>query len=131
MYPMHPPAYAPVVYKKNAFNTGQQKVFFKLPRDIPSAEVLEIAQWPTNYSHLKLDVFKQIHGAFNDKLPEILRSRIIKRGTTRSLHSLRARDSLVVPRFNTRHMKHSITYRGAAIWNAMIRVNKDLAHTSH
>ena len=105
------------------------KNIFNLLRFMSSAEVLELAQWPTRHSHYKLDVFKHIHRAFNNRLPEILRSRIIKRRT--NLHSLRARDSLVLPRFNTRHMKHSIAYRGAILLNAVIRVNKDLTHTSH
>ena len=32
---------------------------------------------------------------------------------------IRALDSLVVTRFNTRFMKQSITYRGSVLWNRM------------
>ena len=73
--------------------------------------------------------FKPSHRAFNDGLLEIHRDRIIKRET--SLYSLRAHDSLVLPRFNTRYMKYSIAYRRAALWNSMMRMNKDLAHLVH
>ena len=105
------------------------KIIFNLARYMPSAELLEFVQCSTLYSHYILDVFKHIHRSFNDRLLVINWGRIIKRET--SLYALRAHDSLVVPRFKTRYMKHSIAYRGAALWNSMIRVTKHLAHLVH
>ena len=56
----------------------EAKKIFSLQRDMPFAEVLELALWPKAlHSHYILDVFKHIHRAFNERLPEILPSRII------------------------------------------------------
>ena len=55
------------------------KIIFNLPRDMAFAEVLELAQWPTLHSHYYIRCFQHIHKAFDDRLPEILRSRIINR----------------------------------------------------
>ena len=41
------------------------------------------------------------------------------------------RDSLLVPRFNTRFMKDSVAYRGTVLWNMLSSKYTDLADTSH
>ena len=47
-------------------------------------------------------------------------------------YSIRARDSLLVPRFNTRFMKGSVAYRATLLWNIPLTSNcTDPAHTGH
>ena len=46
-------------------------------------------------------------------------------------YSIRARDSLLVPRFNTRFMKDSVAYRGSVLWNMLTSKYTDLVDTSH
>ncbi len=44
--------------------------------------------------------------------------------------STRARESLIVPRFNTRYMKDSLKYRGSVLWNTLSTKHKDLAYVT-
>ena len=45
-------------------------------------------------------------------------------------YSIRAHDSLLVPRFNTRFKKDSVAYRVAVLWNMLSSRYTDLADTS-
>ena len=70
-----------------------------------SHDVLERAEWFTIRFYYKLAIFKCMHKAYNGRLPSTLTNCIAKK---RNLsYSIRARDSLLVPRFNTRFMKDS------------------------
>ena len=44
--------------------------------------------------------------------------------------STRARESLIVPRFNTRYMKDSLANRGSVLWNTLATKHKDLANVT-
>lgn len=67
--------------------------------------------------YYKLAIFKCMHKVYNGRLPSTLTNCIAKK---RSLsYSIRARDSLLVPRFNTRFMKGSVAYRGTVLWNML------------
>ena len=69
-----------------------------------------------------------MHKAYNGRLPSTLTNCIAK---NRNLsYSIRARDSLLVPRFNTRFMKDSVAYRGTVLWNMLSSRYTDLADTS-
>ena len=58
-----------------------------------------------------------MHKAYNGRLPSTLANCIAKK---RNLsYSIRARDSLLVPRFNTRFIKDSDAYRGTVLWNGI------------
>ena len=46
-------------------------------------------------------------------------------------YSLRTRDTLTVPRFNTNYGKNAITHRGPILWNAIIAQEKDFADTNY
>lgn len=75
-------------------------IFFNLPKDMASHNVLERAEWFTPRSYYKLAVLKFKHKAYNGRLPITLSNCIAKK---RNLsNSIRARDSLLVPHFNTR-----------------------------
>ena len=101
------------------------RIIFNLPKDMASHDVLERAEWFTIRFYYKLAVFKCMHEAYNGRLPSTLNYCIAKR---RDLsYSIRARDSLLVPRFNTRFMKDSITYRGTVLWNMLTSKYTDLA----
>ena len=64
---------------------------------------------------------------YNGRLPSTQTNCIAKK---RNLsNSIRARDSLLVPRFNTRFMKDSVAYRGAVLWNMQTSRYTDLADT--
>ena len=44
--------------------------------------------------------------------------------------STRARESLIVPRFNTRSVKDSLAYRGSVLWYTLATKYKDLANVT-
>ena len=91
-----------------------------------STEVVERSAWTNINFHYKFAVFKLVQNAYNDTLPTILsRCIIVKRDLK---ISTRARESLIVPRFNTRYMKDSLAYRGSVIWNTLATKHKDLAN---
>ena len=46
-------------------------------------------------------------------------------------YSIRARDSLLVPRVNTRFMKDSVANRGSVLWNMLTSKYTDLVDISH
>ena len=90
--------------------------------------VLERAEWSTIRFYYKLAILKCMHKAYNGRLPSTLTNCIAKK---RNLsYSIRARNSLLVPRFNTRFMKDSVAYRGTVFWNTRSSRYTDLADTS-
>ena len=104
------------------------RIIFNLPKDMASHGVLECAEWFTIRFYYKLAIFKCMHKAYNGRLPSTLTNCIAKK---RNLsYSIRARDSLLVPRFNTRFMKDSVAYRGTFLWNMLSSRYTDLADTS-
>ena len=64
----------------------------------------------------------------NDELPELLSKSICTR--RRNPYSLRGKDSLVVPRFETRYMKDSLTHRGSVLWNLVSFKEHDIWYLS-
>ena len=69
-----------------------------------------------------------MHKAYNGRLPSTLTNCIAKKRCLS--YSIRARDSLLGPRFNTRFMKDSVAYRGTVLWNMLSSRYTDLADTS-
>ena len=85
------------------------RIIFNLPKDMASHGVLERAEWFTIRFYYKLAIFKCMHKAYNGRLPSTLTYCIARK---RNLsYSIRACDSLLVPRFNSCFMKDSIAYR--------------------
>ena len=93
------------------------RLIFHLPKDMASADVLQLAQWPTLSIYYKLAIFICLHKAFHDRLPVTLIDLISKKRATNYL--TRTCASLIVPRFNTRYMKDSVAFRGSVLWNAV------------
>ena len=94
-----------------------------------SHDVLEPSEWFTNRFYYKLAILKCMHKAYNGRLPSTLFNCIAKKRDPS--WSIRASDSLLVPRFNTRFMKNSIAYRGTVLKNMLSSKYTDLADTSH
>ena len=90
--------------------------------------VLERAEWLTTHFYYKLATLKCMHKAYSGRLPSTLTNCIAKKRNLQ--HSIRARDSLLVPRFNTRFTKGSVAYRGTVLWNMLSSRYTDLADTS-
>ena len=75
------------------------RIIFNLPKDMRSSDVLEHANWhPLSYCY-KLALLKLMHKAFYNRLPQVTSDTIATKLAPG--HSLRARDTLTVPRFNT------------------------------
>ena len=105
------------------------RISFNLPKDMTPHDALERAEWFTIRFYYKLAIFKCMHKAYNRRLPSTLINGIRKK---RDLsYSIRARNSLPVPRFNTRFVKDSVAYRGTVLRNMLSSKYTDLADTSH
>ena len=89
------------------------RIIFNLPKDMASRVVLERAEWFTIQFYYKLATFKCMHKAYSRRLPSTLTNCIAKKRNLQ--YSIRARDSLLVPRFNTRFTKGSVAYRGTVL----------------
>ena len=70
-----------------------------------------------------------MHKAFRDKLPQVLSDNIVMKRPTG--YSLRASDSLTVPRFSSIYDKNSIAHRGQILWNSLISKDKHFSNTSY
>ena len=104
------------------------RIIYNLPKDMASTEVLERSAWTNINFHYKFAVLKLVQNAYNDTLPTILSKCIIVKRDHKI--STRARESLIVPRFNTRYMKDSLAYRGSVLWNTLATKHKDLANVT-
>ena len=89
----------------NSLHCRAARIIFNLPWDMSSTEVLTFAQWQSMSLHYKIDILKIFHKGYNDELPALLSESIYTR--RRNTFSLRGKDSLVVPRFETRYLKDS------------------------
>ena len=95
---------------------------------MPSTDVLTFAQWQSMSLHYKIDILKIFQKGYNDKLPTLLSESIYTR--RRNTFSLRGKDSLVVPRFETRCLKDSLAHRGSVLWNMITFKEHDIPHLS-
>ena len=80
------------------------RIIFNLPKDMRSSDVLLQADWHSLSHCYKLVLLKLIHKAFHDELPQVLSDNIAMKRPTG--YSLRASDSLTVPRFNSIYGKN-------------------------
>ena len=91
--------------------------------------MLRQADWhPLSYSD-KLVLLKLMHKAFHDKLPQVLSDNIVMQLPTG--YSLRASDSLTVPRFSSIYGKNYIAHTGSVLWNILISKDKHFSNTSY
>ena len=70
-----------------------------------------------------------MHKAFHDELPQVQSDNIVMKRPTG--YSLRALDSLTVPRLNSIYGKNSIARRGPVLWNSLISKDKNYSNTSY
>ena len=105
------------------------RIIFNLQKDMRSPDVLRQAGWhPLSYSY-KLVLLKLMHKAFHDKLAQVLSDNIVMKRPTG--YSLRASDSLTVPRFSSIYDKNCIAHRGPVLWNSLISKDKHFSDTSY
>ena len=87
--------------------------------------------WPFGLG-ISFNSFKDIyctHKAFYNKFPQVLSDNIVMKRPTG--YSLRASDSLTVPRFSSIYGKNSIAHRGPVVWNILISKYKHFSNTSY
>ena len=115
-------------YSLERLHCRAARIIFNLPKDMRSLDVLRQVDWhPLSYSY-KLVLLKLMHKAFHDKLPQVLSDNIVMKPTG---YSLRASDSLTVPRFSSIYGKNSIVHRGPVLWNSLISKDKHFSNTSY
>ena len=68
-----------------------------------------------------------MHNAYNDRLPVPLSDNIVTKRNTE--YSLRRSENIAVPRFQSRYLEQSVSYRGAILWNAIASRHPDLTRT--
>ena len=90
--------------------------------------LIQVDWHPLSYCY-KLVLLKLMHKAFHDELPQVLSDDIVTKRSTG--YSLRAPDSLAVPRFRPIYGKNSIARRGPVLWNILISKDKNFSNTSY
>ena len=70
-----------------------------------------------------------MHKAFHDELPQVLSDSIVMKRPTG--YSLRASDSLTMPRLSSIYGENSIAHRGPVVWNVSISKDNNFSNTSY
>ena len=65
-----------------------------------------------------------MHNAYNGRLPVPLNDNIVTMRNTK--YTLRRSECIAIPRFRSRYLEQSVSYRGAILWNAIISRHPDL-----
>ena len=92
------------------------RVIYNLPRDMPSEDVRKTANWDSLFDTYKVKIATLIYNICNRITPSCL-VHIIQR--KESKYDLHHQHRLSVERFETYHMKNSISYRGSIVWNLL------------
>ena len=87
-----------------------------LPHDTPTDEVYLHSNWNTLTFYYKLRLSKLFHSVFIGEAPAALSYLTNK---PRTAYNFRRSNNVIVPRFNSKFLKNSISYRGAILWNAV------------
>ena len=74
---------------------------------------LKIAKWHSLAYIYKIKLFKLMHNAYNDRLLVPLSDNIVTKTNTE--YSLRRSENIAVPRFQSRYLEQSVSYRGAIL----------------
>ena len=90
------------------------RIILDLPKDMPTNDVLKYVQWSTFSLYYKLNILRLFYKANNNSLPEPLMKLILDNFSHG--YSLRGKELSSIPRFNSRFMKDSITYKGSVLW---------------
>ena len=92
------------------------KIIYNLPHDTPTDEVHRHSNWDTLTFYYKLRLIKLFHSVFIGEAPAALSYLTNK---PRTAYNLRRCNNVIVPRFNSKFLRTSISYRGAILWNAV------------
>ena len=92
------------------------RIIYGFAKDKSSEDVLKEAKWNTLFHRYKVSLAKLIYKIYYELTPPNM-SQIIEKN--HSKYNLRSKNKVIVPRFNTYFMKHSIAHRGSILWNAL------------
>lgn len=100
------------------------RLIYNLGNDTSYEAALKTTKWHSLAYIYKIKLFKLMHNAYNDRLPVPLRDNIVTMRNTE--YSLRRSENIAIPRFRSRYLEQSVSYRGAILWNVMISRHPDL-----
>ena len=92
------------------------RIIYNLPHDTPTDEVHRQSNWNTLIFYYKFRLIKLFHSVFTGEAPAAL-SYSTNRPCT--AYNFRRSNNIIVPCFNSKFLKNSISYRGAILWNAV------------
>ena len=90
---------------------------------MPTVDVLATVKWNTLTYMYKRSLIKLFFKGYHGMLPSTLAEELIIQGDR---PSSRLKHGLIAPRFSSKHVQNSISYRGAVLWNAIGRSNKSI-----
>ena len=99
------------------------RIIYKLPRYMPSEEVLSKFGWNTLFFYYKTAIQKLICKIVKNVTPNSMLDSVSGRECN---YSLRAKYQLSASRFNAKTLKLSITYRGATLWSKINRKHSEI-----
>lgn len=119
---------ADLFYSLERLHCRAATIIFNLPKDMRSPKVFIQTDWhPLSYCY-KLVLLKLLHKAFHDELPKVISDNTVMKRPTG--YSLRASNSLTVPRFSSIYGKNSFAGIGPVLWNILISKDKSFSNTS-
>ena len=86
-----------------------------------------LVQWPTFSFYYKLDVLRLFYRAYSESLPDLMYENIDQNRVSTFL--IRDQNRLLAPRYESRYMKDSLSYRGASLWNFVKYNDKEASAT--
>ena len=92
------------------------RTIYNLPHDTPTDEVYRHSYWNTLIFYYKLRLIKLFHSTFIGEAPAPLS---YLRNKPCTAYNFRRNNNIIVPRFNSKFLKNSISYKGAILWNAV------------
>ena len=99
------------------------RIIFGFPSDMPTVEVLATITWNTLTYMYKRSLIKLFFKGYHGMLPSTLAEELIIHGDR---PSSQLKHGLIAPRFSSKCVQNSISYRGAVLWNAIRRSNKSI-----
>ena len=100
------------------------KLIYNLGNDTSFEDALKIAKWHSLAYIYNIKLYKLMHNAYNDRLPVPLSNNIVT--TKNTEYSLRRSENIAIPRFRSRYLEQSVSYRGVILWNAITSRHPDL-----
>ena len=97
------------------FTVGQPELYTNCS-EICLPTVHRHSNWNTLTLYYKLRLIKLLHSVFIGEAPPAL-SYLTNKPC--AAYNFRRSNNIIVPRFNSKFLKNSISYRGAILWNAV------------